>query len=155
MSNRSAGELSGVRGWSAAWNETVQPRVQDFSPKEWEAKALGTRLGAVACDKLCVFTWRHGGHIHSILLNILQQDFGVVGTALNWFDSFLSGLKQRILVGDWRLQSELWSPPGRLYGAYFIYSLRLPPLQHYFSAPSFLLWLLEIAQWSMTRKLTF
>ena len=36
----------------------------------------------------------------SILLNILQQDFGVVGTALNWFDSFLSGRKQRILVGD-------------------------------------------------------
>ena len=38
--------------------------------------------------------------LHSILLNILQQDFGVVGTALNWFDSFLSGRKQRILVGD-------------------------------------------------------
>ena len=36
----------------------------------------------------------------SILLNILQQDFGVVGTSLNWFDSFLSGRKQRILVGD-------------------------------------------------------
>ena len=32
---------------------------------------------------------------HSILLNILQQDFGVVGTALNWFDSFLSGRKQK------------------------------------------------------------
>ena len=32
---------------------------------------------------------------HSILLNILQQDFGVAGTALNWFDSFLSGRKQR------------------------------------------------------------
>ena len=30
---------------------------------------------------------------HCILLNILQQDFGVVGTALNWFDSFLSGRK--------------------------------------------------------------
>lgn len=37
---------------------------------------------------------------HSILLTILQQDFGVVRTALNWFDSFLSGRKQRILVGD-------------------------------------------------------
>ena len=36
---------------------------------------------------------------HSIL-NILQQDFGVVGTALNWFDSFLSGRKQRILASD-------------------------------------------------------
>ena len=37
---------------------------------------------------------------HSILLTILQQDFGVDGSALNWFDSFLSGRKQRILVGD-------------------------------------------------------
>ena len=37
---------------------------------------------------------------HSIHLNILQQDFGVVRTALNWFDSFLSGRKQRILVSD-------------------------------------------------------
>ena len=37
---------------------------------------------------------------HSILLTILQQDFGVTGTALNWFDSFLTGRKQRILMGD-------------------------------------------------------
>ena len=37
---------------------------------------------------------------HSILLNILQQDFGVAGTALNRFDSFLSGCKKCILVGD-------------------------------------------------------
>ena len=37
---------------------------------------------------------------YSILLNILQQDFGAFGTALNWSDSFLSGRKQRILVGD-------------------------------------------------------
>ena len=37
---------------------------------------------------------------YSILLTILQQDFGAVGTALNWFDSFLSGRKQGILVGD-------------------------------------------------------
>ena len=35
---------------------------------------------------------------HSILLNILQQGFEVVGNALNWFDSFLSGRKQRILL---------------------------------------------------------
>ena len=67
--------------------------------------------------------------LHSILLNILQQDFGVVGTALNWFDSFLSGRKQRILVGDKTSDDfNLNCPPGQLYGAYFIYSLRLPPL---------------------------
>ena len=36
----------------------------------------------------------------SILLNILQQDFGVARTPLNWFDSFLCGRKQLILIGD-------------------------------------------------------
>ena len=36
----------------------------------------------------------------SILLNILQQDFGVTRTPLNWFDSFLSGRKQLIRIGD-------------------------------------------------------
>ena len=44
---------------------------------------------------------------HSIFLNILQQDFGVVGTALNWFDSFLSGRKQLILVGDKTLTTSI------------------------------------------------
>ena len=37
---------------------------------------------------------------HSILLDVLQQDFGVFGTALNWFNSFLSGGKQHRLVGN-------------------------------------------------------
>ena len=46
---------------------------------------------------------------HSIFLNILQQDFGVVGTALNWFDSFLSGRKQLILVGDKTLTTSIWT----------------------------------------------
>ena len=31
---------------------------------------------------------------HSILLKTLQQVFDVVGSALNWIDSFLSGCKQ-------------------------------------------------------------
>ena len=38
---------------------------------------------------------------HSILLNTLQQDFGVVPTALNCSNHFcLVGRKQRLLVGD-------------------------------------------------------
>ena len=45
----------------------------------------------------------------SIFLNILQQDFGVVVTALNWFDSFLSGRKQLILVGDKTLTTSIWT----------------------------------------------
>ena len=35
---------------------------------------------------------------HSILLNCLERDFGVSGTALEWFDSFLSDRKQRVLI---------------------------------------------------------
>ena len=34
----------------------------------------------------------------SILLNFLERDFGVSGTALKWFDSFLSDRKQRVLI---------------------------------------------------------
>ena len=35
---------------------------------------------------------------HSILLNVLERDFGVSGTALKWFDSFLSDCKQCVLI---------------------------------------------------------
>ena len=72
---------------------------------------------------------------HSILLNILQQDFGVAGTALNWFYSFLSGRKQRILVDDktsddFNLNCAV--PQGSCMGPvlFTLYSLRLsaPPL---------------------------
>ena len=69
---------------------------------------------------------------HSILLNILKQDFGVAGPALNWFDSFLSGRKQRILVGDktsddFNLNCGV-PHAGKLYGACFIYSLSVSSL---------------------------
>ena len=69
---------------------------------------------------------------HSLLLNILQQDFGVTGTALNLFDSFLSGRKQGILMGDktsddYNLNCGV--PQGSCMGPLLVYSLRLPPLQ--------------------------
>ena len=35
---------------------------------------------------------------HSILLNVLERDFGVSGTALKWFDLFLSDCKQCVLI---------------------------------------------------------
>ena len=76
---------------------------------------------------------------HSIVLNILQQDFGVVGTALNWFGSFRSGRKQRTLVGD--KTSDDFNLNCGAYGAYVIHFLRLPPLQQYFSASPFRPWL--------------
>ena len=37
---------------------------------------------------------------HSLLLNILENDFGVTDTALKWFQLYLSGRKQRILIDN-------------------------------------------------------
>ena len=37
---------------------------------------------------------------HSLLLNILENDFGVTDSALKWFQSYLSGRKQRILIDN-------------------------------------------------------
>ena len=79
---------------------------------------------------------------HSILLNILQQDFGVVGTALNWFDSFLSGRKQRILVGDKTSDDfnlNCGVPQGSCMGP-ILFTLYVPPasltLSHNTSLPA-------------------
>ena len=79
---------------------------------------------------------------HSIVLNILQQDFGVVGTALNWFDSFLSGRKQRILVGDKTSDDfnlNCGVPQGSCMGP-IIFTLYVSRLFN-LSAPSFRPWL--------------
>ena len=62
---------------------------------------------------------------HSILLNILQQDFGVAGTALYWFDSFLSGRKQGILVGDKTSDDfnlNCGVPQGSFWGLFYLLS---------------------------------
>ena len=83
---------------------------------------------------------------HSILLNILQQDFGVVGTALKWFESFLSGRKQRILVGD-KTSDDFNLNCGVPQGScmrpilFTLYVSRLSTLQHYFPASPFRPWL--------------
>ena len=37
---------------------------------------------------------------HAIMLDILQHDFGITGSALKWFESFLCQRKQRILVNE-------------------------------------------------------
>ena len=79
---------------------------------------------------------------HSILLNILKQDFGVAGAALNWFDSFLSGRKQRILVGDKTSDDfnlNCGVPQGSCMGP-VLFTLYTSPAS-YFSAPPFRLWL--------------
>ena len=35
---------------------------------------------------------------HQILINVLENDFGIIGSARKWFASYLSGRKQRILI---------------------------------------------------------
>ena len=37
---------------------------------------------------------------HHILLNVLENDFGIIGSANKWFASHLSGRKQRVLVNN-------------------------------------------------------
>ena len=37
---------------------------------------------------------------HQILLNVLENDFGITASALDWFASYLSDRKQRVLIKD-------------------------------------------------------
>ena len=37
---------------------------------------------------------------HEILLSRLKRDFGICGTALNWFRAYLSDRKQYVLIVD-------------------------------------------------------
>ena len=37
---------------------------------------------------------------HNLLLDLLQSDFGVIGSALHWVRSFLSERQQRVVVGQ-------------------------------------------------------
>ena len=37
---------------------------------------------------------------HDKLLNILEQEIGIVGTALRWFSSFLKGRSQKVMIGE-------------------------------------------------------
>ena len=37
---------------------------------------------------------------HQILLNVLANDFGITASALDWFASYFSARKQRVLIND-------------------------------------------------------
>ena len=37
---------------------------------------------------------------HQILLSVLENDFGIIGSALTWFASYLSDRKQRVFIND-------------------------------------------------------
>ena len=57
---------------------------------------------------------------HQILLNVLENDFGITASALDWFASYLSDPKLRVLIkdqssGDFQLncgdpQATVWVP---------------------------------------------
>ena len=60
---------------------------------------------------LCSFSWIYISAAfdtvdHNILHRRLETSFGVTGAALKWFDSYLSGRTQRVIV-DGKL-SERW-----------------------------------------------
>ena len=62
---------------------------------------------------------------HQILLNVLENDFGITALALDWFASYLSDPKQRVLIkdqssGDFQLncgdpQATVWVPVCSLF----------------------------------------
>ena len=62
---------------------------------------------------------------HQILLNVLENDFGITASALDWFASYLSDRKRRVLIkdqssGDFQLncgvpQATVWVPFCSLY----------------------------------------
>jgi len=56
---------------------------------------------------------------HRILLDRLQSDFGISGSALNWIESFLSNRTQRIYIGGVlsnNLQLKFGVPQGSCLG---------------------------------------
>ena len=55
-----------------------------------------------------------------ILLNVLENDFGIVGSAHKWFASYLSGRKQRVLINDHK--AAVWGL-FYLYYTYLVYIL--------------------------------
>ncbi len=37
---------------------------------------------------------------HDIMINLLENDFGITDQALSWLKSFLTGRKQRVVIGQ-------------------------------------------------------
>ena len=70
---------------------------------------------------------------HSILLSRMESFLGVIGSALQWFKSYLPGRKQRIKINDDFSENQeiLWSvPQGSVLGAllFLIYIVPLAQL---------------------------
>ena len=70
---------------------------------------------------------------HQILLNVLENNFGIIGSAHDWFASYLSGQKQRVVIND-RKSDDFHLNCGvgtrQLFGAGFICIVHLSALSH-------------------------
>ena len=64
---------------------------------------------------------------HEILLRRLETTFGITGTALQWFSSYLGNRSQRVAFGDGVSESFLfgmWCSSGLLPWTPALYSVR-------------------------------
>ena len=69
---------------------------------------------------------------HAILLSRLKHNFGIRGTALNWFQSYLSDRKQYVLIYDQKSTEtslDFDVPQGSMLGP-VLFILYIPPLTY-------------------------
>jgi hypothetical protein len=69
---------------------------------------------------------------HTILLDCLQNWFGISGTVLNWFFSYLSDRSEMVKIGDFfsdRINIAFGVPQGSVLGP-ILFSLDTYPLCH-------------------------
>ena len=48
----------------------------------------------------CVYNRNSKNFKDKNVLNVLGNDFGIIGSAHKWFSSYLTGRKQRVLIND-------------------------------------------------------
>ena len=70
---------------------------------------------------------------HQILLNLLNQPFGIRGVALKWFESHLKDLTQTVQIGSCTstpVTLKYGVPQGSVLGPYFTYYVHNPSWEH-------------------------
>ena len=69
---------------------------------------------------------------HKILLNQLENHFGIKGMALQWIELYLTNQSQRVVIGDTNTtgaksenQPKVWCATGQYFRANLVYSLHM------------------------------